>query len=240
MATNVAQLARRALCWRTASLMTASVSVSTDIAGGAARRGATASGACSGRKRATRYDIRLIQPISMIRKTNTVPIPSIISSTPSISKSVEVIIVFPKQQRTHPMGAPCKRRLNVPSLTKPINQMKHRTGIFPRRKKTHCQGTGFLKMAHSEGFEPSTARFVAEYSIQLSYECVVGAYYRAFYLPVNLFFLFNSRNYLLTTLQYKSGGEGGIRTLDTLLRCTPLAGERLRPLGHLSVTRAEY
>ena len=26
-------------------------------------------------------------------------------------------------------------------------------------------------MAHSEGFEPSTARFVAEYSIQLSYEC---------------------------------------------------------------------
>ena len=28
-------------------------------------------------------------------------------------------------------------------------------------------------MAHSEGFEPSTARFVAEYSIQLSYECVV-------------------------------------------------------------------
>ena len=34
-------------------------------------------------------------------------------------------------------------------------------------------------MAHSEGFEPSTARFVAEYSIQLSYECVVEvAYYR--------------------------------------------------------------
>ncbi len=31
------------------------------------------------------------------------------------------------------------------------------------------------------------------------------------------------------------GGEGGIRTLDTLLRYTPLAGERLRPLGHLSV-----
>jgi hypothetical protein len=27
-------------------------------------------------------------------------------------------------------------------------------------------------MAHSEGFEPSTARFVAEYSIQLSYECI--------------------------------------------------------------------
>jgi hypothetical protein len=27
-------------------------------------------------------------------------------------------------------------------------------------------------MVHSEGFEPSTARFVAEYSIQLSYECL--------------------------------------------------------------------
>ncbi len=31
-------------------------------------------------------------------------------------------------------------------------------------------------MAHSAGFEPATARFVAEYSIQLSYECVKGAY----------------------------------------------------------------
>ena len=35
-----------------------------------------------------------------------------------------------------------------------------------------------------------------------------------------------------------SGGEDGIRTHDTLLRYTPLAGERLRPLGHLSVTAA--
>ena len=33
------------------------------------------------------------------------------------------------------------------------------------------------------------------------------------------------------------GGEDGIRTHDTLLRYTPLAGERLRPLGHLSVDR---
>lgn len=30
------------------------------------------------------------------------------------------------------------------------------------------------------------------------------------------------------------GGEGGIRTPDTGLGYTPLAGERLRPLGHLS------
>ncbi len=31
-----------------------------------------------------------------------------------------------------------------------------------------------------------------------------------------------------------NGGEGGIRTLDELLTHTPLAGERLQPLGHLS------
>ena len=31
------------------------------------------------------------------------------------------------------------------------------------------------------------------------------------------------------------GGEGGIRTLDTGLGYTPLAGERLQPLGHLTI-----
>ena len=31
-----------------------------------------------------------------------------------------------------------------------------------------------------------------------------------------------------------NGGEGGIRTRDGLMAHTPLAGERLRPLGHLS------
>ena len=30
------------------------------------------------------------------------------------------------------------------------------------------------------------------------------------------------------------GGDGGIRTLDTLLAYAPLAGEYLRPLGHIS------
>ena len=30
------------------------------------------------------------------------------------------------------------------------------------------------------------------------------------------------------------GGEGGIRTLEGLLTLTPLAGERFRPLSHLS------
>ena len=38
----------------------------------------------------------------------------------------------------------------------------------------------------------------------------------------------------------KYGGEGGIRTLDGLLTHTPLAGARLRPLGHLSVRAQAY
>jgi hypothetical protein len=38
----------------------------------------------------------------------------------------------------------------------------------------------------------------------------------------------------LSSLRYRIGGEGGIRTLEGLLTLTPLAGARLRPLGHLS------
>src|SRR5262249_54062094 len=34
----------------------------------------------------------------------------------------------------------------------------------------------------------------------------------------------------------EAGGEDEIRTHETLLRSTPLAGERLRPLGHLSAS----
>ncbi len=36
------------------------------------------------------------------------------------------------------------------------------------------------------------------------------------------------------------GGEGGIRTLDGLSTHTPLAGERLQPLGHLSALRSAF
>jgi hypothetical protein len=35
---------------------------------------------------------------------------------------------------------------------------------------------------------------------------------------------------------HEYGGEGGIRTLEGLLTLTPLAGERFRPLSHLSDT----
>ena len=41
------------------------------------------------------------------------------------------------------------------------------------------------------------------------------------------------------SVQTPFGGERGIRTLDTLLTYTPLAGARLQPLGHLS-TVAEF
>ena len=41
-------------------------------------------------------------------------------------------------------------------------------------------------------------------------------------------------NLCLRNIPDVNGGEEGIRTLDTLLTYTPLAGERLRPLGHLS------
>ena len=40
----------------------------------------------------------------------------------------------------------------------------------PRRQKARTR-RAFCCLVHSTGFEPVTARFVAEYSIQLSYEC---------------------------------------------------------------------
>src|SRR3990167_3508411 len=97
-----------------------------------------------------------------------------------------------------------------------------------------------FNMVHSGGFEPPTARFVAEYSIQLSYECIV----RRIIGVKNFLSSLNQINFNNlpikagpTPITLNNGGEGGIRTPDTLLRCTPLAGERLRPLGHLSATR---
>ena len=46
------------------------------------------------------------------------------------------------------------------------------------------------------------------------------------------------KNSPINSIRYRrTGGEEGIGTLEALLEPTPLAGERLRPLGHLSVSR---
>lgn len=63
-------------------------------------------------------------------------------------------------------------------------------------------------MVRPKGVEPLTARFVAEYSIQLSYgRFVVEAYYRVNLLRVNLLFNTNFN-------EFRNGGDGEIRTLD--------------------------
>ncbi len=46
--------------------------------------------------------------------------------------------------------------------------------------------------------------------------------------------------YMYTRILLNSGGEEEIRTLESLLSPTPLAGERLRPLGHLSKERHKW
>ena len=50
------------------------------------------------------------------------------------------------------------------------------------------------------------------------------------YKIINFYHFLATEDFLKLTL----GGDGGIRTLDALLAHTPLAGEHLRPLGHVS------
>ena len=110
----------------------------------------------------------------------------------------------------------------------------------------------FKKMVRPERFELPTTWFVARYSIQLSYGRIVRRLYstegrektrrnnRLIYFSLyggkGLPPVPNSLNghHMPTILHKEHGGERGIRTLDTLLAYTPLAGVRLRPLGHLS------
>ncbi len=42
-------------------------------------------------------------------------------------------------------------------------------------------------------------------------------------------------HWAVVALDFLRGGERGIRTLDTLLRCTHFPGALLKPLGHLSI-----
>ena len=61
-------------------------------------------------------------------------------------------------------------------------------------------------MVHPGGFEPPTARFVAEYSIQLSYGCIGKCY----------------------SLKTRDGASGRIRTSDRSVRSRVLYPAELR------------
>ena len=91
------------------------------------------------------------------------------------------------------------------------------------------------EMARPERFELPTARFVAEYSIQLSYGRIVCSRLK----PLPHLCLFGPEG-PPTISHFNSGGERGIRTLEGVLALTPLAGERFRPLSHLSVTASFF
>ncbi len=104
-------------------------------------------------------------------------------------------------------------------------------------------------MVHPGGFEPPTARFVAEYSIQLSYGCIGKFILLLILIPP------------LKPYQVRDGASGRIRTSDRsvrsrvlypaelrmqmavrrgfeprmqLLTAYSLSRERLQPLGHLT------
>ena len=68
--------------------------------------------------------------------------------------------------------------------------------LIRKQKRLSPRAKPLLCMAHSGGFEPPTAWFVAEYSIQLSYECVVEARILwALYLSVKHFFTFLEKGF---------------------------------------------
>ena len=83
-------------------------------------------------------------------------------------------------------------------------------------------------MAHSGGFEPPTARFVAEYSIQLSYECVVGENYTHFFSLVIRLRVVKTKKNPLKSVGSLYGALGRIRTSDRSVRSRVLYPAELR------------
>ena len=86
-------------------------------------------------------------------------------------------------------------------------------------------------MVRPERFELPTSWFVARRSIQLSYGRALVNQTPAIRISGIAYGL---EAQAAPRRSRTIGGEGGIRTLDGLLTHTPLAGARLRPLGHLS------
>ncbi len=77
---------------------------------------------------------------------------------------------------------------------------------------------------HPGGFEPPTARFVAEYSIQLSYGCI-GKFILLLILISLLLLILIS---LLKPYQVRDGASGRIRTSDRSVRSRVLYPAELR------------
>ena len=81
-------------------------------------------------------------------------------------------------------------------------------------------------MVRLERFELPTDRFVADYSIQLSYRRLIE--------PLIIFFYSFCVNLYLIKLTAIMAEREGFEPSMGVKAHTPLAGERLQPLGHLS------
>jgi hypothetical protein len=82
-------------------------------------------------------------------------------------------------------------------------------------------------MARPERFELPTDRFVADYSIQLSYGRFIEPRIIFFYWSYVNLYLQRKRHFVVAE---REGFEPSMGDKTH----TPLAGERLQPLGHLS------
>ncbi len=127
---------------------------------------------------------------------------------------------------------------SIPSLLKVTENMVHPGGLLALRLALRAVAKAtlsslvpavnsatssipsFLKisenMVHPGGFEPPTARFVAEYSIQLSYGCIGKFILLLILIP------------LLKPYQVRDGASGRIRTSDRSVRSRVLYPAELR------------